>query len=189
MARGAQPSPNRRRTLSATVVEESVAAATAIVDMWRPDAARCSLFLDCPDGDAEAGRFLCAAAGLHRAMLLRASDAAGLRDRGDGLVQAQALLQTAMRRLQLELQLLLSSLHPNAIGAIADHDVQGTSAVTATSHIRTVAEAMIAAGYGKECVSTFKSHRRAAVAGAVQRLLGFSPSQHAQFHKIGRAHV
>jgi hypothetical protein len=34
---------------------------------------------------------------------------------------------------------------------------------------------MMAAGYGKECISTFKSHRRTALATKLQRLLGFSP--------------
>uniref|UniRef100_A0A0E0J519 Exocyst subunit Exo70 family protein n=1 Tax=Oryza nivara TaxID=4536 RepID=A0A0E0J519_ORYNI len=42
----------------------------------------------------------------------------------------------------------------------------------------------MAAGYGMECVTTFMSHRRAEFAGAVRRLLGYAPSQHARFRKL-----
>jgi len=52
---------------------------------------------------------------------------------------------------------------------------------------------MMAAGYGKECISIFKSHRRTALATNLQRLLGFSPpaatasgsnSSSSLFHKL-----
>ncbi|OEL17524.1 hypothetical protein BAE44_0021457 [Dichanthelium oligosanthes] len=160
--RHALPPPRHRRTL----VDDSVAAAATLVQKWHPEDSG-SLFLHADgafraEDDDEAQRFLRAAADLHRAMLFFASDVT----HGDhGLAQAQALLQTAMRRLDLELQLLL-------------HDVQGH----ATNNIRAVAEAMMAAGYGKECISTFKSHRRTALAAELQRLLGFSPPGH--FHKL-----
>ncbi|RLM86827.1 exocyst complex component EXO70B1-like [Panicum miliaceum] len=165
------PPPRHRRTLSSTLVQESVAAAAALVRKWHPDDAPASgsLFLLHAAEHEEAQRFLRAAADLHRAMLFFASD---VTYGGDGLVQAQALLQTAMRRLDLELQQLL-----------LDDITQSAADATRRSNIRAVAEAMMAAGYGKECISTFKSHRRAALAAELQRLLGFlSPPDH--LHKL-----
>uniref|UniRef100_A0A0E0KFH5 Exocyst subunit Exo70 family protein n=1 Tax=Oryza punctata TaxID=4537 RepID=A0A0E0KFH5_ORYPU len=163
-----------------TALEEKVAGVAALVDKWRPDDGQCSLFLH--GGRREAGRFLCAAVELHRAMLLVASDVD--QKRGDEcLVRAQGVLEAAMRRLQLELELLLSTVRSNAVdGAISGHDVVDDTGVV--GHIRIVADAMMAAGYGMECVSTFNSHRRAEFAAAVCRLLGFAPSQHAHFHKL-----
>uniref|UniRef100_A0A0E0NX25 Exocyst subunit Exo70 family protein n=1 Tax=Oryza rufipogon TaxID=4529 RepID=A0A0E0NX25_ORYRU len=153
-----------------TALEEKVAGVAALVDKWRPDDGQCSLFLD--GSRREADRFLCAAVELHGAMLLVASD-----------VDQERALEAAMRRLQLELELLLSTVRSNAVdGAISGHDVVGDAGVV--GHITMVADAMMAAGYGMECVSTFNSHRRAEFAAAVRRLLGFAPSQHAHFHKL-----
>ncbi|CAN6201847.1 unnamed protein product [Urochloa humidicola] len=80
-----------------------------------------------------------------------------------------------MRRLDLELQLLL---------AAADDAIDRRS-----NSIRAVAKAMMAAGYGRECVATFKSRRRAALSAALHRLLGFSPlpggdHHHLNLHKL-----
>ncbi|CAD6341750.1 unnamed protein product [Miscanthus lutarioriparius] len=163
------PPPRHRRTLSSTLVEESVAAAAALVKTWHPDVS-CSLFLHDATGQAEEAQgFLRAAAELHRAMLFFAADTTNPSSQsGHGLVQAQELLQTAMRRLQLELQFLLDK-HDES-----QQQAAGASAAGASS-IRAVAKAMMAAGYGKECISTFKSHRRTALATKLQRLLGFSP--------------
>ncbi|KAL6591686.1 hypothetical protein ACP70R_049758 [Stipagrostis hirtigluma subsp. patula] len=151
------PPPHHRRTLSSTFVDESVASAEALVQKWHPDTPDTSLFLHSHDHRA----FLRAVADLHRAMLFFASDVTNNGGHG-GLVQAQALLQTAMRRLDLELQLLL------------DHVQDHHDDATCSSGIRAVADAMMAAGYGKECVSTFKSRRRGALAATLHRLLGFS---------------
>ncbi|KAF8749345.1 hypothetical protein HU200_012675 [Digitaria exilis] len=161
-----------RRTLSSTLVDDSVAAAAALVEKWHPDLQAASLFLH-PDADDEPQRFLRAAADLHRAMLFFAHDATTSAG-GHGLVEAQALLQTAMRRLDLELQLLLRDEQQLGLGL-------GKGNI-----IRAVADAMMAAGYGKECVSTFKSRRRAALAAELQSLLGgLSPSSAGdQFHKL-----
>uniref|UniRef100_A0ACD5UNR0 Uncharacterized protein n=1 Tax=Avena sativa TaxID=4498 RepID=A0ACD5UNR0_AVESA len=172
-----------RRTLPATVVDDTVAAAAVLLDKWHPEDSSSgrSLFLDSNTPD-EAHAFLRATKDLHRAMLFYASGltTSDLHAGGHGLIQAQELLDTAMRRLQLELQILLSSL-PNVLrfhrydDDVAEEDRQG---LTETSgHLRAVVEAMLAAGYGKECVSIFKARRRASVAAALQRLHGFSPSQ------------
>ncbi|XP_062183150.1 exocyst complex component EXO70H1-like [Phragmites australis] len=171
--RHALPPPRHRRTLSSTLIDETVAAAAALVQKWHPDTPdACSLFLHAAD-HAEPNHFLRAVADLHRAMLFFASHASYS---GHGLVQAQALLQTAMRRLDLELQLLLD-----------DHDIiQGDATSSIRQHICAVAEAMMAAGYGKECLSTFKSRRRAALAATLQRLLGsFTPPPgNSHFYKL-----
>ncbi|KAF0897390.1 hypothetical protein E2562_036779 [Oryza meyeriana var. granulata] len=179
MALVAMASSSSSRSTS-SALEESVADVAALVDMWSPDDEPCSLFLD--GGGGEAGRFLSAAVELHRAMLLVATDVEDVQERGERLVRAQEVLEAAMRRLQLELELLLSAVRSNAVdGSISGHDVDDAGVV---GHIRMVAEAMMAAGYGMECVSTFKSHRRAEFAGAVRGLLGYAPSQHAHFHKL-----
>ncbi|CAN6221712.1 unnamed protein product [Urochloa humidicola] len=172
------PPRHHRRTLSSTLVDETVAAAAALVHKWHPDDAPSSggssLFLDAAEDDDEPQRFLRAAADLHRAMLFFASDVAthGSSD-GSGLIQAQALLETAMRRLDLELKLLLDE----------DADI-ADDAAGRNSSIRAVAKAMMAAGYGRECISTFKSRRRAALSAALQRLLGFSPTSDNNLHKL-----
>jgi hypothetical protein len=191
MASMASPSPRRhalpppaghhRRTLSSTLVNESVAAAAALVHRWQPDdapRAGGSLFLRATGNDDEPRRFLRAAADLHRAMLFFASDVA--HGSSHGLIEAQALLQTAMRRLDLELQLLLD--HIDAIQTQpAGHHADASR--SRRDSIRAVAEAMMAAGYGKECISTFKTRRRAALTASLRRLLGFSPPVD-NLHKI-----
>ena len=159
------PPPRHRRTLSSTLVEESVADDAALVQKWHPDVS-CSLVLRDAAGHAEEAQdFLRTAAELHRAMLFFAADTTNPNSQsGHGLVQAQALLQTAMRRLQF-----LLDKHDES------QQAAGASAAAGASSIRAVAKAMMAAGYGKECISTFKSHRRTALATKLQRLLGFSP--------------
>ncbi|KAM0882577.1 hypothetical protein ACQ4PT_032192 [Festuca glaucescens] len=177
-----------RRTLPATVVDDTVAAAAVLLDKWHPEDSSSgrSLFLDSTIPD-EADAFLRAAKDLHRAMLFYASGLTSkdLHGGGHGLIHAQELLDTAMRRLELELQILLSSL-PDVIqfnqydndNDDDDYYVEDDQSLTETcGHLRAVAEAMLAAGYGKECVAVFKEHRRASVAAALQRLHGFSPSQ------------
>uniref|UniRef100_A0ACD5UXS3 Uncharacterized protein n=1 Tax=Avena sativa TaxID=4498 RepID=A0ACD5UXS3_AVESA len=176
-----------RRTLPATVVDDTVAAAAVLLDRWHPEDSSSgrSLFLDSNTPD-EADAFLRATKDLHRAMLFYASGltASDLHAGGHGLIQAQELLDTAMRRLQLELQILLSSL-PNVLrfhryhddDDVVEEDDDRQGLKETSGHLRAVAEAMLAAGYGKECVSIFKARRRASVAAALQRLHGFSPSQ------------
>ncbi|KAF0890177.1 hypothetical protein E2562_038532 [Oryza meyeriana var. granulata] len=142
------PSPpqRHRRTLSTTVVDETVAAAATLVSKWHPDDANSAYSLFLHASAPEADHFLRAAADLHRSMLFFASDPTNAHN-GHGLVQAHHLLDTAMRRLQLELRLLLSA--PGR-----DHDARS---------LRALAQTMMAAGYGKECISTFKERRRAAL--------------------------
>uniref|UniRef100_A0A0E0F861 Exocyst subunit Exo70 family protein n=1 Tax=Oryza meridionalis TaxID=40149 RepID=A0A0E0F861_9ORYZ len=194
MALVAMASSSGSRSTNGMLEETVVADVAALVEKWRPDddgrRRRCSLFLD--GGVAEAGRFMSAAVELHRGMLVLASDVEDARGRGDErLVRAQGVLEDAMRRLQLELEILLSAVRSNAAddgdgdgaAAISGHGLDGDGAVV-VGHIRLVAEAMMAAGYGMECVTTFMSHRRAEFAGAVRRLLGYAPSQHARFRKL-----
>lgn len=108
------------RTLPATVVDETVAAAAILLEKWHPDedSFGSSLFLDSTPDEVDA--FLRAAKDLHRAMLFYASGVAtnadALHARGHGLIHAQELLDTAMRRLQRELQELLTSSRHGAVG-------------------------------------------------------------------------
>ncbi|XP_047064456.1 exocyst complex component EXO70B1-like [Lolium rigidum] len=183
-----------RRTLPATVVDDTVDAAAVLLDKWHPEGSSSgrSLFLNSTTPD-EADNFLRAAKDLHRAMLFYASGntTKDLHGGGHGLIEAQELLDTAMRRLQLELKILLASL-PNVIKFQQedddddDEEIQSTDGLKETyGHLRAVAEAMLAVGYGTECVSVFKAHRRASVAAALQCLQVSSPSlQQATINKL-----
>ncbi|KAM0916091.1 hypothetical protein ACQ4PT_010432 [Festuca glaucescens] len=177
-----------RRTLPAIVVDDTVDAAAILLDKWHPEGSSSgrSLFLNSTTPD-EADSFLRAAKDLHRAMLFYSSGLTtkDLHGGGHGLIEAQELLDTAMRRLQLELKILLASL-PNVIQFQHDDDIQSTDGLRETcGHLRAVAEAMLAVGYGTECVSIFKAHRRSSVAAALQCLQVFSPSlQQATINKL-----
>ncbi|KAK3118168.1 hypothetical protein QOZ80_9BG0695260 [Eleusine coracana subsp. coracana] len=148
---------SHRRTLSSTLIDESVAAAAEVVQKYNvvSTTSSGSLFLRSGSGD-DHNLFLRATADLHRAMLFFASheDATTTNNNNGGLVQAQELLQTAMSRLCLELRLLLGHVDDN------HNDDDDHVQVMISSIIRT----MMAAGYGKECLSTFKSTRRSALA-------------------------
>ncbi|KAK3119521.1 hypothetical protein QOZ80_9AG0671730 [Eleusine coracana subsp. coracana] len=148
---------SHRRTLSSTLIDESVAAAAEVVQKYNvvsTTTSSGSLFLRSGSGCGDHNFFLCATADLHRAMLFFASheDATTTNNNG-GLVKAQELLQTAMNRLALELRLLLGHVDD-------DNNDDDHVRVMISSIIRT----MMAAGYGKECLSTFKSTRRSALA-------------------------
>uniref|UniRef100_A0ACD5UAJ7 Uncharacterized protein n=1 Tax=Avena sativa TaxID=4498 RepID=A0ACD5UAJ7_AVESA len=199
MTRAGSRSPLAPRlTLPATVVDDTVVAAAVLLDKWHPEdssSAGRSLFLDSTSPD-EAHGFLRATKDLHRAMLSYASGLTthdDLHGGGHGLIHAQELLDTAMRRLDLELHTLLDSL-PNVLRFTQDDDDdasdddirQCTDGLRQTcDHLRAVAEAMLDTGYGKECVSIFKARRSASVAAALQRLHGSSPSlQQATIQKL-----
>uniref|UniRef100_A0ACD5UQR2 Uncharacterized protein n=1 Tax=Avena sativa TaxID=4498 RepID=A0ACD5UQR2_AVESA len=186
-----------RLTLPATVVDDTVAAAGVLLHKWHPEdssSAGRSLFLDSTSPD-EADAFLRATKDLHRAMLSHASGLTlttkDLHGGGHGLIHAQELLDTAMRRLDLELHTLLDSI-PNVLHFdqededADDNDIQSTDGLTQTcAHLRAIADAMLDTGYGSECVSIFKARRSASVAVALQRLHGSSPSlQQAAIQKL-----
>ncbi|URE49568.1 exocyst complex [Musa troglodytarum] len=103
-----------------------------------------------------------------------------------------------MRRLERELHLLLSAhgqrLNPfdplRPVSNVSDVDdatesltqVENASNV-ATADIRAVAESMISAGYGMECVRVFKTMRKSFVDESVRRL-GFERLTQSQIHKF-----
>uniref|UniRef100_A0ACD5UPN9 Uncharacterized protein n=1 Tax=Avena sativa TaxID=4498 RepID=A0ACD5UPN9_AVESA len=197
MTRAGSRSPLAPRlTLPATIVDGTVATAAVLLDKWHPEhssSAGRSLFLDSTSPD-EAHGFLRTTKDLHRAMLSHASGLTlttkDLHGGGHGLIHAQELLDTAMRRLDLELHTLLNSL-PNILRFPQDDesrgdDIQSTDVLRQTcDHLRAVADAMLDTGYGKECVSIFKARRSASVAAALQRLHGSSPSlQQATIQKL-----
>lgn len=156
--------PCHSRTLSSTLIHESVAAAAELVQKWHPDE-KPNLFLFLhfgDDYDEEPSQFLGAIADLHRAMLFFASHNDDANNSGL-IVQAQELLETAMSRLDIELRRLLL-LHDDDDD---DDHIQGQTQAT----IKRIVRAMMGAGYGKECLSTFKSSRRAMMAGKLKPLL------------------
>ncbi|CAL9177088.1 unnamed protein product [Musa hybrid cultivar] len=178
-----------------STMEENIAAAEEVVNQWGLQV-DVSLFSD--SGRADSKRFLRATADLHRSMLFFTSPSADPAARSASLLRAHSLLSAAMRRLESELHLLLSAhgqrLNPfdplRPASNISDVDdatesltqVENASDV-ATADIRAVAESMISAGYGVECVRVYKTMRKSFVDESVRRL-GFERLTQSQIQKF-----
>ncbi|XP_073008867.1 exocyst complex component EXO70H1-like [Typha latifolia] len=163
-----------RNTFAFALMEDSISSAASIVTKWSTESSS-SLFLDFPD---ESARFLAAVSDLHRAMLFFVSDSSIANSdpssRSAALVRAQSLLQSAMRRLELELHHLLSSLPDLDLPESDDQTLDSLAAVAA---------AMLTAGYGKECIKVYKALRRQAVNRALVNL-GFEKLTPSQIQKL-----
>lgn len=165
------------------------------------------------DDRAEAHQFLRAVAELQAAMLFFISSEHGGASvsRSHSLARAQTLMQTAMRRLEREFYQILSAnrdrLDPESIstqssnssvsvasdgGDDADEElraagdfiseVENTSALAMTD-LRDIADAMISAGYGKECVQIYRVIRKSIVDEGLYRL-GFENHAPNQIQKL-----
>ncbi|XP_039136742.1 exocyst complex component EXO70H1-like [Dioscorea cayenensis subsp. rotundata] len=165
------------------------------------------------DDRAEAHQFLRAVAELQAAMLFFVSSEHGGASvsRSHSLARAQTLMQTAMRRLEREFYQILSAnrdrLDPESIstqssnssvsvasdgGDDADEElraagdfiseVENTSALAMTD-LRDIADAMISAGYGKECVQIYRVIRKSIVDEGLYRL-GFENHAPNQIQKL-----
>ncbi|KAH7656870.1 Exocyst complex component Exo70 protein [Dioscorea alata] len=189
-----------RQTFSATMMDENIVLTESIIKRWDPstnlEARMTSLFRS---DKREAGLLLRAVADLQRAMLFFSSDelAGDPAVRSRALVRAQALMQAAIRRLELELELLLSS-SPDPLESISartssssgndelsdEEKISSASdAVPAANDLRAISEAMIAAGYGKEYVRIYKTHRKSIVDEGLYRL-GFERLSSSQIQKL-----
>ncbi|XP_010922437.1 exocyst complex component EXO70H1 [Elaeis guineensis] len=209
------PSASPRQSFSATLMEDHIASAEAIISRWNADA-NANTFAKVTSlfhaGRAEAREFLHAVADLQRAMVFFVSGecAAPAAARSAALIRAQTLMQTAMRRLEHEFQQILCTnrdrLDPESVSSstrtrsrafsddteASDDDeicaagesigeVERASAV-AMADLRAIAESMIAAGYGKECVRIYKTLRKSIVDEGLYRL-GFERLSQSQIHQ------
>ncbi|THU51824.1 hypothetical protein C4D60_Mb06t35120 [Musa balbisiana] len=187
-------------TFSDRLMEDNIAAAAEVIREWGPEVDD-SLF---GSGRADSGRFLQAVSDLHRSMLFfsspSANSGAATAVRSEALLRAHSLLSDAICRLERELKLLLSAhgrlLNPldslrsasfsdsSDVECTADAITEVESAAdVAIRDLRVVAETMISAGYGKECVRVYKKMRKSAVDESIHRL-GCERLTHAQVRKL-----
>lgn len=178
-----------RRTFSDTIMEENIVSAEEIISRWGSDVA-VSLFSAA--GRPDSARFLRAASDLHQSMLFfsapSAESAASREERSALLFRAHNLLAAAMRRLEREMHLLLSAHHlvlnpihflrPQYASSSDASDVEdGADAISeldagneVVRDLGAVAQTMISAGHGKECVNIFKMMRKSFVEESIYRL-------------------
>ncbi|XP_074575997.1 exocyst complex component EXO70H1-like [Curcuma longa] len=178
-----------RRTFSDTIMEENIVSAEEIISRWGSDVAG-SLFSAA--GRPDSARFLRAASELHRSMIFFSAPSeestASREERSAALFRAHDLLAAAMRRLECEMHLLLSAHHfvlnhsrflrPQYASSSDASDVEdGADAISeldagdeAVRDLGAVAQTMISAGYGKECVNIYKMMRKSFVEESIYRL-------------------
>ncbi|KAJ0987723.1 hypothetical protein J5N97_006079 [Dioscorea zingiberensis] len=177
-------------------MDENITLTESIIGKWDPstnlDVRMTSLFRS---DKREAALLLRAVADLQRAMLFFSSDelAGDPAARSRALVRAQALMQSAIRRLELELHLLLSS-SPDPLDSVSarsssssGHDAfsddEKAPAPDADEDLRAIADTMIAAGYGKEYARIYKTRRKSIVEEGLYRL-GFEKLSPSQIQKL-----
>ncbi|MBA0846389.1 hypothetical protein Goshw_001265 [Gossypium schwendimanii] len=202
--------PTRHHTFTESLIEENIEAAELSITKWDSlygddHVSYCniaSLFSE--NNRDEAKQYLSSIKGLQKAMRYLAS----LESTSDKLVRAQTLMQTAMKRLEREFYQILKSnrnyLDPESVSnhsssrpsvsrsSFSDSEEdgsendsipeveRGSSAVIAD--LRAIAEAMISAGYAKECFKIYRTIRKSIVDEAlynlgVERNLGFQQIQ------------
>lgn len=208
-----------RSDLSDSIVDDRIAAAEAIITKWDPYLSSyaniTSLFYE---NRREARDFIRAVKDLQQAMHFYVSD--NSTSNSQRLVNAQSLMQTAMKRLEKEFYQILAAnrdrLDPDSVSGrsstatrstISDCDdddgteteeedkilrIAGDSivevereAAVAMTDLQAIAECMIQAGYGKECVKIYEAMRKSIVDEGLYRL-GFDRT--AVHHRRRRHH-
>ncbi|KAK8950010.1 hypothetical protein KSP40_PGU020758 [Platanthera guangdongensis] len=157
-------------SFSSRLMDENIAFAESIITKWDYDSPECSKSLFSGAGGAESTLFLRSVADLRRAMLFYSSpDCHDLpSSRAETLIRAQTLMQSAMRRLEHEFHRILSSNRHNldldslSSSSSDDEDIRFSS-INAIADLRSIAESMIANGYGLECVRIYKLLRKSIV--------------------------
>lgn len=200
-----------RHTFSESHVDESVDNAESLIAKWDPShqtsSSSSSLYRD---SRQEAKRFLKSVKDLQAAMhFFIKEDPAS-----DKLVRAQSLMQTAMKRLEKEFYLILSTnrqyLDPESVSnrsssvsegyedeleddlnfAGDDSESSGTPermsppSSTVMADLKAIADCMISSGYGKECVKVYKIVRKSIVDEALYRLGLDRTLTHSQIQKM-----
>ncbi|GMY14628.1 exocyst complex component EXO70H1-like [Fagus crenata] len=185
-----------RRSFSDSMIDQSIEAATALITKWNPETSAyakvTSLFYE---SKKEAMQFIKCVNDLQKSMHAMVSEDST----SEKLVQAQNLMQLAMKRLQKEFYQILSMnrahLDPESVSArssrastrssTSDYDDDGDEEVRtagdsideveevssiAMSDLRSIAECMISSGYAKECISIYKIIRKSIVDEGIYRL-------------------
>ncbi|XP_042516045.1 exocyst complex component EXO70H1-like [Macadamia integrifolia] len=178
-------------TFSESMIEENVERAKSIITKWDPNSSTfakvTSLFYE---SRSEAKEFIKSVNQLQEAMQFFVSHSSS----SDKLVQAQHLMQVAMKRLEKEFYQILSSnrdhLDPESVSArssISEYEDEASTddeiqlagesisevekfSTLAMSDLNSIAECMISCGYGKECVKIYKIMRKSIVDEALYKL-------------------
>ncbi|PKA51917.1 hypothetical protein AXF42_Ash008146 [Apostasia shenzhenica] len=154
---------------------ENLATAEDVVAKWGTNSStevKQSSSLFSAEGRADVPAFLRAVGDLQITMLFYSSANCDLPEDSccSSLVRAQTLMQSAIHRLEQEFQLILCSnkdgfeMKPLAGGGAADD-------------LQSIAEIMIANGYGRDCVRAYEIHRKTIVDDGLRRLCFDLPSQ------------
>ncbi|KAB2073733.1 hypothetical protein ES319_A07G104500v1 [Gossypium barbadense] len=209
--------PTHHHTFTESLIEENIEAAELSITKWDSlhgddHVSYCNIASVFSENNRdEAKQYLSSIKGLQKAMRYLAS----LESTSDELVRAQTLMQTAMKRLEREFYQILKSnrnyLDPESVSnhsssrpsvsrsSFSDSEEdesendsipeveRGSSAVIAD--LRAIAEAMISAGYAKECFKIYRTIRKSIVDEAlynlgVERNLGFQQIQKMEWETL-----
>ncbi|GER29403.1 exocyst subunit exo70 family protein H7 [Striga asiatica] len=213
--------PHHRHTFSETMTEESLDDAESIVRNWDLDAHKNAKFspLFAANGDRrEAHRFVEAVASLQAAMHYYVKIHSG----PENLVRAQNLMRIAIKRLEKEFYVILSSNRKNLDSeSVSSRSSRGSVRSSVSDYyedeiseeersttpprtpprtpppvseaekasdmamvdLKTIADCMIAAGYGKECVRVYKLIRKSIVDETLYSL-GVEKLTHSKMQKM-----
>lgn len=178
------PASPHRSTFSDSLMDENIEIAQSLIEKWDSNGA-VALF----NGDRqEARQYLNAVRDLQSAMRYFISQSSG----SEKLVKAQHLMQAAMNKLQKEFYQILSSnrqyLDPESVSnhssrtstissfsdfedeledelRVTNESISEVERVSmaAMADLKSIADCMIASGYGKECVKIYKIIRKSIV--------------------------
>ncbi|KAK2989673.1 hypothetical protein RJ640_015522 [Escallonia rubra] len=180
---GSTPPLTPPHTFSVTMMEENIEYAESLVTMWDVDGPTYNKLSPLFTGDRkEAKDFLKSVKDLQAAMNFFASQNSS----AEKMVRAQKLMQTAMKRLEREFYQILTAnrnLQQDAESVLSrssrastrssasdddasddEYQVAGNSvSELVMADLRSIAECMISAGYGRECVKIYKIIRKSIV--------------------------
>ena len=180
-----KPSPSiPKKGFDSSEIDLTIDNAAEIIEKWNTEYVSTAKFysLFC-ESKKEAKKFIKGVKDLQKSMdtLIREDP------HSENLLRAQKLMQIAMKRLQSEFYQILSMnrahLDPETVSTYGEEHVRheprlaGDSIVeveevskNSMKELKSIAECMIAAGYAKECASTYKSFRKSIVDEGIFRL-------------------
>ena len=179
-----KPSPSiPKKGFDSSEIDQTIDNAAEIIEKWNTEYISTTKFysLFC-ESKKEAKKFINGVKDLQKSMdsLIRQDP------NSESLLRAQKLMQIAMKRLQSEFYQILSMnrahLDPETVSTYSEHvrrepRLAGDSIVeveevskNSMKELKSIAECMIAAGYAKECASTYKSFRKSIVDEGINRL-------------------
>ncbi|CAH8354712.1 unnamed protein product [Eruca vesicaria subsp. sativa] len=179
-----KPNPSiPKKGFDSSEIDRTIDNAAEIIEKWNTEYVTTTKFysLFC-ESKKEAKKFLKGVKDIQNAMdsLIKEDP------HSENLLRAQKLMQIAMKRLQSEFYQILSMnrahLDPETVSTYGEDvrheyrlvgdsifDVEEVSK-NSMKELKSIAECMIAAGYAKECASTYKSFRKSIVDEGIYRL-------------------